>query len=105
MIRRPPRSTLFPYTTLFRSCLMGHALMENRNGLIVGAVATRASGHAERLAALHLIEPHADRPNRVTLGGDKGFDARDFAAELRAVNVTPHLAQNTSNGRQLGRAP
>src|SRR3712207_7402280 len=59
MIRRPPRSTLFPYTTLFRSCLMGHALMENRHGLIVGAVATRASGHAERLAALHLVEPHA----------------------------------------------
>src|SRR5215210_7707103 len=42
-------------------CFMGHALMENRNGLIVDALATRASGHAERLAALHLIEPHADR--------------------------------------------
>lgn len=80
-------------------CFMGHALMENRNGLIVGAVATRASGHAERLAALHLIEPHADRPNKVTLGADKGFDARDFVAELREINVTPHLAQNTS-GRQ-----
>jgi hypothetical protein len=38
---------------------MGHALMENRNGLIVGAVTTRTSGHAERLAALALIEPHA----------------------------------------------
>jgi hypothetical protein len=34
-----------------RLCFMGHALMENRNGLIVGAVTTRASGHAERLAA------------------------------------------------------
>jgi transposase len=54
-------------------CFMGHALMENRNGLVVGAVATRASGHAERLAALHLVEPHADRPQKVTLGGDKGF--------------------------------
>lgn len=41
-------------------CFMGHALMENRNGLIVGAVATRVSGHAERLAALRLIAPHAD---------------------------------------------
>jgi hypothetical protein len=38
------------------------ALMENRNGLIIGAVTTRASGHAERLAALALIEPQADRP-------------------------------------------
>ncbi|TDH55965.1 IS5 family transposase [Dankookia rubra] len=78
---------------------MGHALMENRNGLIVGAVATRASGHAERLAALHLVEPYADRPQRVTLGGDKGFDTQDFVAELREINVTPHMAQNTSNGR------
>lgn len=97
-------STTDPDAKLFRKgagkeaklCFMGHALMENRNGLIVGAVATRASGHAERLAALHLIEPHADRPNKVTLGADKGFDARDFVAELREINVTPHLAQNTS---------
>lgn len=70
--------------------------MENRNGLIVGAVATRASGHAERLAALHLVEPHADRSHRVTLAADKGFDAQDFVAELREINVTPHVAQNTS---------
>jgi hypothetical protein len=47
---------------------MGHALMENRNGLIVGAVTTRASGHAERLAALVLTEPYAERPPPVTLG-------------------------------------
>jgi transposase len=78
---------------------MGHALMENRNGLIVGAVATRASGHAERLAALHLMQPHADRPQKVTLAGDKGFDTQDFVAELREINVTPHVAQNT-NGRR-----
>jgi transposase len=100
-------STTDPDAKLFRKgagkeaklCFMGHALMENRNGLIVGAVATRASGHAERLAALHLIEPHADRPKKVTLGADKGFDARDFVAELREINVTPHLAQNTSGRR------
>jgi transposase len=100
-------STTDPDAKLFRKgpgkeaklSFMGHALMENRNGLIVGAVATRASGHAERLAALHLIAPHADRPNPVTLGADKGFDARDFVAELREVNVTPHLAQNTIGRR------
>ncbi len=78
---------------------MGHALMENRNGLIVGAVATHASGHAERLAALHLLEPHAGRPDAITVGADKGFDAQDFIAELREINVTPHVAQNT-NGRR-----
>jgi len=46
-----------------------------------------------------LIEPHADRSQKVTLGGDKGFDTQDFVAELREINVTPHVAQNT-NGRR-----
>jgi IS5 family transposase len=78
---------------------MGHALMENRNGLIVGAVATRASGHAERLAAQHLIEPHADDAGRITLGGDKGYDTQDFIAEMREANVTPHVAQNDRGRR------
>jgi len=100
-------STTDPDARLYRKgrgkeaklCFMGHALMENRNGLIVGAVATRASGHAERLAALHLVEPHADRPRAITLGGDKGFDTQDFVAELREINVTPHVAQNTNARR------
>jgi transposase len=78
---------------------MGHALMENRNGLIVGAIATRASGHAERFAALHLMEPRANRAEKVTLAGDKGFDTQDFVAELREINVTPHVAQNVSGRR------
>jgi IS5 family transposase len=78
---------------------MGHALMENRNGLIIGATATRASGHAERLAAQHLIQPQAERPQRITVGADKGFDTQDFVAEMREINVTPHVAQN-DNGRR-----
>ena len=56
-------------------CFMGHALMENRNGLVVDACLTRADGHAERIAALAMIEPHADRPRRITLAADKGYDA------------------------------
>jgi transposase len=82
-----------------RLYFLGHALMENRNGLIVGALTTRASGHAERLAALALIEPHADRPQPVTLGADKGYDAGDFVMELRDKAVTPHVAQNTNRRR------
>ena len=82
-----------------RLCFMGHALMENRNGLIIDAVTTRASGHAERLAALALIEPHGDRPQPVTLGADKAYDTRDFVMELRERTVTPHVAQNTSGRR------
>jgi transposase len=82
-----------------RLVFMGHALMENRNGLIVDAVTTRASGHAERLAAITLIEPRADRPRPVTLGADKAYDAADFVMELREHTVTPHVAQN-QNGRR-----
>lgn len=77
-------------------CFIGHALMENRNGIFVDARLTRVSGHAERLAALDMIEPRADRPRAITLGGDKNFDTKDFVMELREINVTPHVAQNTS---------
>ena len=82
-----------------RLCLVAHALMENRNGLIVGAVTTSASGHAERAAALALIEPHAMTPQPVTLGADKGYDSADFVMPLQHKAVTPHVAQNTSGRR------
>jgi transposase len=100
-------STTDPEARLYRKgegmeaklCFMGHALMENRNGLIVDACVTQADGHAERIAALAMIEPWADRPNRITLGADKAFDAQAFVNELRAMNVTPHVAQNTAGRR------
>jgi hypothetical protein len=79
-------------------CLMGHSLMENRNGLVVDACLTEANGHAERIAALHMIEPRADRSTPVALGADKAYDTEDFVNELRSMNATPHVAQN-SNGR------
>jgi transposase len=77
-------------------CFIGHALMENRYGLFVDTRLTRVSGHAERLAALDMIGPRADRPNAITLGGDRGYDAADFVMELREINVTPHIARNTN---------
>lgn len=75
-------------------CFMGHGLMENRHGLLVDACLTLADGHAERVAALHMIEPRADRPQAITLGADKAYDAEVFVNELRSMNVTPHVAQN-----------
>ena len=60
------------------------------------ACLTLADGHAERVAALHMIEPRADRPRAITLGADKAYDAEDFVNELRSMKVTPHVAQNTS---------
>lgn len=79
-----------------RLAFLGHALMENRNGLLVDACLTQAGGHAERLAALAMIERRADRPTAVTLGADKGYDAADFVNELRSMNVCPHVARNTT---------
>ena len=84
-----------------RLCFLGHGLMENRSGLIVDARLTRVSGHAERLAALDMVQHVADRPCAVTLGADRGYDAADFVEELRGINVRPHVAQNTS-GTALG---
>src|SRR4028119_885303 len=57
-------------------CFMRHALMGNRSGLLVGACLTRADGHAERMAALAMIEPHAPRSRPITLGADKGYRRR-----------------------------
>ncbi len=75
-----------------RLCYMGHAFMENRNGLAVGGEVTHATGTAEREAALALIDRHRPGQRRITLGGDKGFDVSGFVADLRAHKVTPHIA-------------
>jgi transposase len=82
-----------------RLCFIGHGLMENRSGLIVDARLTRVSGYAERLAALEMIEPMADRSRAITLGADRGYDAADFVEELRTLKVRPHVAQNTCRRR------
>jgi transposase len=103
------RSTTDPDAMLYRKgpgmeaklCFIGHGLMENRSGLVVDARLTRVSGHAERLAALDMVEGFADRPVAITVGADKGYDAADFIEELRTLNVRPHVAQNTS-GRRSG---
>ena len=95
------RSTTDPQAMLYRKgpgmeaklCFIGHGLMENRSGLIVDARLTLVSGHAERLAAVEMIEPFADRPRAITLGADKGYDAADFVEELRTMNVRPHVAR------------
>jgi IS5 family transposase len=105
------RSTTDPEALLYRKgpgmeaklCYIGHGLMENRSGLIVDTRLTLVSGHAERLAALEMIEPHADRPRAITLGADKGYDAADFVEELRAINVRPHVAQKSRHSAIDGR--
>ena len=77
-------------------CFMGHALMENRSGLIVQGDLTQADGHAERRAAMDMIQRQSPGSTRqLTLGADKGFDAAEFVADLRQACVTPHIAQKS----------
>lgn len=89
-----------------RLSYMGHALMENRNGLAVGGGATRAGGTAERDHALEEINGKRGGPlasGRITLGGDKAYDVTDFIGDLRARRITPHIAIDghlTKTGKQ-----
>jgi IS5 family transposase len=90
---------------------MGHALTDNRHSLVVNAMVTRADGHAEREAAKVMIhdahqaacEPRDARASGstpdITLGADKGYDAKEFIDALQDMNVTPHVAQNTAGRR------
>lgn len=71
---------------------LGHVLMEHRSGLIVDARVTRADGYGERAAAIQMIGARPGR-HRLTLAADKAYDTRDFATTLRAMRVTPHVAQ------------
>jgi transposase len=86
-----------------RLCHMGHALMENRSGLIVETETTLADGHAERRAALAMINRRCPGERQITLGADKGYDTADFVADLRAINVTPHVAAKLKGSAIDGR--
>jgi len=81
-----------------RLAFMGHALMENRNGLVVDTLLTLATGKAEREAALEMVSGLTGR-KRLTLGADKAYDAGDLVNNLRQLNVTPHVARNDKRRR------
>jgi len=79
---------------------LGHVLVENRNGLIVDAMATAADGFAERDAALLMVHERWRRGRRIqTVAADKGYDTADFVDTMRAMNVRPHVTQNSTNRR------
>ena len=105
-------STTDPDAKLFRKgksqpaklYFMGHALIENRHGLVVQADATQATGKAERQAALAMIDRHdpgSERP--LTLAAEKGYDAADFVGALRQMCVSPHVAQKIRGSAIDGR--
>jgi transposase len=100
------RSTTDPDARLYKKAqgreahlgYLGHVLMEHRSGLIVQATVTPADGYGERDAALVMLEG-IPGPGRITVAADKGYDTRDFVAELRGMHVTPHIAQHTTHRR------
>jgi len=77
-------------------CFMGHVLMENRNGLIVDVDLTQATGTAEREAALAMLRKVPGR-RRITVGGDKNFDTKDFVTSCRSMTITPHVARRETS--------
>ena len=101
------QSTTDPEAMLYRKSggsesklsYLGHVLMENRNGLVVDTRLTRATGTAERDAALDMAARIPGGTRQVTLGGDKNYDTRDFVNKLREAAVTPHVAQNQHERR------
>jgi IS5 family transposase len=79
---------------------LGHTVVENRNGLVVAAMATQADGMAERDAGLLMVaDLTKGRKRRITLGADKGYDTRDFVNTVRELGATPHVTQNNTNRR------
>ena len=77
---------------------LGHALVENRNGLIAAAMVTHADGYAERDAALLMLaEKQQGRARRITVGADKAYDSEDFVRTVRELKVTPHVTKNDNN--------
>lgn len=82
---------------------MGHVMLDNRHGLVVSTCYSQSTGTAEREAAVKMIKAikrkQTATKKRRTLGTDKAYNTNDFVEQLRQLTVTPHLAQNTTNGR------
>jgi IS5 family transposase len=85
--------------TTSKLSLSAHSLMENRNGLLVDFRVGLATGTAERTVALEMVDQELAGERRIPLAGDRGDDTRDFVQSCRVRNVSPHIAQNTSNRR------
>ena len=72
---------------------LGHLLTENRHGFIVDTAVTAATGTAERDAAIVMLGELPLTARRLTVGADKNFDTRAWVAAVRAMHITPHVAQ------------
>jgi len=99
-------STTDPEARLFRKgrgkeaklSFMAHALMENRNGLVVDTRLTPATGTAERESGIAMIREVPGR-HRITVGTDKHYDSEGFVTSARDYQTVPHVAQNDTRRR------
>ena len=107
LLRDTHESTTDPEARLFRKSAsaavvpsyLGHVLTENRNGLVVAALATQSGTRAEREAAITLLDRMRRRPEPITLGADKGYQEQSFVQALRARRVVPHVAEYEPNAK------
>ncbi len=72
----------------------GNVMIENRNGLVVDTELLQCNGTVERDAAMLMAE-RVEGTERITVGADKAYDTKDFVSEMRGMNITPHVTQNT----------
>lgn len=107
LLRDKVESTTDPEARLYKKAAadkpvpsyQGHALIENRNGLVVAAEATQAATVAEREAALRMVDrvvaPKEERPaeQQVTLGADTQYQDAKFVQDLRDRAVAPHISE------------
>jgi transposase len=104
LLRDTHESTTDPEARLYRKSAsgavvpsyLGHVITENRNGLIVAAMATQAGTAEERHAALEMVKK-LKRRRRITLGADKSYQEEHFVYQLRAQKIRPHVAQYAPN--------
>jgi transposase len=84
----------------FQLSYLGHVLMENRNGLPVGARVTEAAPQGEWQAALDMARAVNGGKRRITLAADKAYDEGGFLAQARQLQITPHVQKNESEKRR-----
>ena len=106
------QSTTDPDSRLYRKaagrearlCYMGHVTMENRHGLAVAGLLSKATGTAERRASEAMLAIRRRLAGRrITVGEDKAYDTTDHVARLRAAEITPHVTQNNGLTKTGGR--
>jgi transposase len=107
LLRDKVESTTDPEARLYKKATadkavpsyQGHALTENRNGLVVAAEATLSAADAEVAAALTLLDrtiPAAGQrqaQQEITLGADTGYQEKEFLNALRKREVAPHVSE------------